>query len=230
LHKVKILNHQTALLRLRHSGDIVFCDRAKLSKSKKTQMPDIVAVNERFQFVVDESKTSEEPLEIDDMGLAEYFVTVHPDREGDFFHDPTPGMEQFYDPKKPTIDTHFTLLDHIYDPEERKEARGRLDEMIERVADVWNQQWRSHIFTISMAGSMVRFLRWDRGGTFITTAFDIRKEPGLLVDFLRLYYQSSKEVRGFLVMFHWTVKDEPGESGKEQEGGSNRKVGIGLTL
>ena len=193
-------------------------------------MPDIVAINEHLQSVVGESKSSEEPLEIDDTGLTGYFVTVHPDREGDFFHDPTPGMEHLYDPKKPTLDTHFTLLDHISDPEERKEARGRVDEMIERVADIWNQQWCSHILTISMAGSIVRFLRWDRGGTFITTAFDIRQEPGLLVDFLRLYYHSSKEVRGFLTMVHWTVKDEPGEPGNEQEGGSNRKVGIGLTL
>ena len=69
-------------------------------------MPDIVAINEHLQSVVDESKSSEEPLEIDYMGLAEYFVTVHPDREGDFFHDPTPGMEHLYDPKKPTLDTH----------------------------------------------------------------------------------------------------------------------------
>ena len=193
-------------------------------------MPDIVAVNERFQFIVDGSKSSEKPLEIDDMGLAEYFFTVHPDREGDFFHDPTPGMKHLYDPKKPTIDTHFTLLDHISDLEEKEKARGRLDEMIERVADIWNQQWRSHIFTISMAGSMVRFLRWDRGGTVITSAFDIRQEPGLLVDFLRSDYQSSKEDRGFLTMFRWSTEVKPGESGKEQEGGSNKKVGIGLTL
>jgi len=87
------------------------------------------------------------------------------------------------------------------------------------VADIWNQQWRIHIFTISMAGSMVRFLRWERGGTFITTAFDIRQEPGLLVDFLRLYYQSSKEARGFLTIFQWSGKDETGEPEKEQEGG-----------
>ena len=217
LYKVKTLNRQTAF-GLRHSGDIVFCDCAKLQKSKRNHMPDIVAVNEHLQSVVDESKTSDEPLEIDDMGLAEYFITVHPDREGDFFHDPTPGMEHFFDPKEPALDTHFTLLDHIFDPEEREKARGRLDEMIERVADIWTQQWRSHIFTISMAGSMVRFLRWDRGGTIITSAFDIRREPNLLVNFLRLYYNSSKEVRGFLSMVKWSVEDKAGEAGERPEG------------
>ena len=202
-------------------------------------MPDIVAVNERFRSVVDESKSSDEPLEIDDMGLVEYFITVHPDREGDFFHDPTPGMEHFYDPKTPTLQTHFLLLDHISDPEERKKARGRVDDMIKRVADIWNQQWRGCIYTISMAGSMVRFLRWDKGGTFITRAFDIRQEPGLLVDFLRLYYLSSREVRGFLTMMHWIAKDKPGESGEGsedeeagngQEGGSNKTYGIGFSM
>ena len=215
--KVKILNKRSAL-GLRHSGDIVFCDRAKLPKSKRGHMPDLIAVREHFQFVVDESKSSDKPLEIDDMGLAEYFITVQPDRDDDFFNDPTPGMEQFFDPKKPTIDTHFMLLDHIFDLEQREKVKSRLEEMIERIVDIWSQQWRSHIFTISIAGSMARFLRWDKSGTIITRAFDIRREPGLLVDFLRLYYHSSKGARGFLTIVSWNVKDESGEDAEETEG------------
>lgn len=223
--KVKILNKRSTL-GLRHSGDIVFCDRAKLSGSgKRARMPDIVAVNEGFQLVVDESKSSDEPLEIDDMGLAEYFITIQPGREDDFFSDPTPGMEHYYDPKKPTLDTHFLLLDHIGDPDEREKAKSRLQDMIERVVDIWKQQWRSHIFTISIAGSMARFLRWDRSGTFITRAFDIRQEPGLLVDFLRLYYNSSRGLRGFLTFVSWNVKGGSGETGGESEEAEENREG-----
>jgi hypothetical protein len=96
-------------------------------------MPDIVAVNECFQLVVDESRSSDEPLEIDDMGLAEYFITVQPDREDDCFRDPV-------------------LLDHIADPEEKKKAKSWLEEMIERMVDTRKQQWRTHIFAIMIVG------------------------------------------------------------------------------
>ena len=193
-------------------------------------MPDIVAVNEGFQLAVDESKSSDEPLEIDDMGLAEYFINVQPDRDYDFFNDPTPGMERYYDPKNRSPDTHFMLLDHISDSEERKKAKSRLQDMIERVADIWNQQWRGHIFTISMAGSMARFLRWDRGGTLITKAFDIRKEPGLLVDFLRLYYHSSSEVRGFITTVSWSEKGRSGGTGEKPEPEEGGYVRPGMVM
>jgi len=45
------------------------------------------------------SKASNEPLEIDDVGLAKYLITTPPDRVDDFFnHDPTPGsMEHLFD-------------------------------------------------------------------------------------------------------------------------------------
>lgn len=166
-------------------------------------MPDIVAVNERFQFVVDESKSSKEPLEIDDVGLAEYFITVQPDREDDFFHDPAPGTVHLFDPSKPSLHAHFVALSHILDPEERKKATQRLEQMIKRVEEIWLQQHRTHLFTISMAGSMARFLRWDRSGTIITRAFDIRQQPELLRDFQSLYYRSSRVVRGYDTTVRW---------------------------
>lgn len=209
---------------MRPSGDIAFCDRADLSEPKRHIMPDIVAVNERFLSVVEESKSSDKPLEIDDMGLVEFFITVQPSREDDFFHDSTPGMEHLFDPKNPTLETRFTLLDHISDPEDRKKAKIRLQKMLERVADMWGQQWRSHVFTISIAGSMARFLTWTRSGILITRAFDIRREPKLLTDFLVFYYHSSREDRGFLAIIHTPtggIVGEPGkgseETGKKQE-------------
>ena len=198
LHKVQILNRT-----FRSSGDIVFCDRAKLRKSKRGYMPDIVAVNERFQFVVDESKSSDKPLEIDDVGLAEYFITVQPNREDDFFHDPPPGTGRPFDPNKPSLHTHFVALSHILDPEERKKATHGLEEMLKRVEEIWVQQHRTHLFTISIAGSMARFLYWDRSGTIITRAFDIRQQPDLLDDFQSLYYRSSRAVRGYDTTVSW---------------------------
>ena len=232
-HKIKILNH-TSLFGFRPSGDIVFCDRAKLPKSKRSHMPEIIAVHERFQFVVDESKSSDKPLQIDDMGLAEYFITVQPDREDDFFHDPTPGMEHLFDPKKPTLHTHFFALNHISDPEERKKATHGLEQMIKRVVDIWSQQWRTHIFSISIAGSMARFLLWDRSGTIITRAFDIRQQPRLLEDFLTLYYRSSRATRGYDTTASWagsvrpTPKNRPKgpeEKSEESEGSKESEVG-----
>jgi len=92
-------------------------------------MPDVVAVNEGLQLVVDESKSSDKPLEIDDVGLVEYFITVQPDREDDFFHDPTPGMKHLFDPNKPSLHTHLVALSHFFDPEERKKATHWLEWM-----------------------------------------------------------------------------------------------------
>ena len=216
-YKIKVLN-KTSVWGFRPSGNIVFCDRAKLPKSKRDHMPAIVAVNERFQFVVDESKSSDKPLEIDDMGLVEYFITVQADRKDDFFHDPIPGMP--FDPKKPSLHTHFVALSHIFDPEEREKAEHRLEQMIKRIVDIWNQQSRTHIFSVSIAGSMARFLRWDRSGTIVTNAFDIRQKPELLKDFQTLYYRSSREARGYDTTVSWAGRSEEHEKPEEESEGS----------
>jgi len=89
------------------------------------------------------------------------------------------------------------------DPEERKKATHGLEQMIKRVEGTWVQQKRTHLFTISMAGSMARFLYWDRSGTVITRAFDIRQQPELLRDFQSLYYRSSRTVRGYDTTARW---------------------------
>lgn len=220
-HKVQILNYEPPH-GCRASGNIVFCDRARLSKLQRRHMPDIVAINEHFQLVVDKSKASCEPLEIDSMALVEYFITVQPDREDDFFHDPRPEMKHLFDPNKPSLHTHFFALSHIHDPEEKAKATRGLEQMITRVQDMWDQQHRTHIFTISMAGSMARFLLWDRSGAIVTRAFDIRQQPDLLDDFQSMYYRSSREVRGYDTTVSWagsvksTSKDEPKGLGKGQ--------------
>jgi len=226
--KIQILNYESPLTGFRSSGDIVFCDRAKLHKSKRSNMPDIVAVSERFQFVVDESKSSDKPLEIDDMGLAEYFITIQPNREDDFFHDPAPGTDHLSDPNGPSLRGRFVALSHILDPEEREKVTHRLEQMIKRVEEVWVQQQRTHLFTISMAGSMARFLCWDRSGIVVTRAFDIRQQPKLLHDFLSLYYRSSRAVRGYDTTVRWAGSaDSSSENKPKWAGGGTRRAGGG---
>lgn len=197
------MNHESAF-GCRSGGDIVFCGRTEVSKSKRGHMPDIVAVHERSLIVVEDLESLikpleslNKPLEIDDIRLAEYFITVQPDREDDFFHDPAPEAKHLFDPRKPYPHTQFVALRHILDPEERRKATHGLERIIERVEEMRLRQRRTHMFSISIAGSMARFLRWDGSGTTITRAFDIRREPDLLDDFQSLYYRSSREVRGY---------------------------------
>jgi hypothetical protein len=71
---------------------------------------------------------------------------------------------------------------------------------------------------------MVRFLRWDRSGTFIMRAFYIRQEPGLLVDFLRLYYHLSKGACGLLTIVSWAREDKSRDNPKKRK--INRRRGI----
>ncbi|KAI0057012.1 hypothetical protein BV25DRAFT_1920545 [Artomyces pyxidatus] len=58
------------------------------------------------------------------------------------------------------------------------------------------RQFRTHCFSVLVAGNHARLFRWDHAGVVATVAFDHVSSPHLFVNFFRRYAQASDAVRG----------------------------------
>ncbi|KAI0775526.1 hypothetical protein BD413DRAFT_688733 [Trametes elegans] len=124
-----------------------------------------------------------------ELGYAELFIEIKPDPSADYFTDP---------PSRAT-GAQYSEHDFIaeFDTEgEGDEAARALGLHIAFVAEVFARQHRHTLFTISMSGSFARLIRWDRAGCVVSTAFDIRDYPDVLLDFFWRFSQSSHVGRG----------------------------------
>ncbi|OBZ71289.1 hypothetical protein A0H81_08716 [Grifola frondosa] len=125
-----------------------------------------------------------------DLGYAELFIEVKPTPEQDFFTDPPPTADA--EARK----SHQFIL-NIDDVDLRPVAEQALGQHIFYATEICARQHRSFCFSISLSGSCARIIRWDRAGGIATESFDIRKQPGLLCEFLWRFAQLSDADRGF---------------------------------
>ena len=124
-----------------------------------------------------------------ELGYAEMFIQVHPDPSRDFFVDPpSPGDGA-------TRDSH-DFLACPSDWELRQKLYDSLGQHISHTVELFARQHRLFVFTMSMFGSRVRFLRWDRAGCVVSESFDIRAQPELLCDMLWRFAAASADERG----------------------------------
>ncbi|KAJ2965395.1 hypothetical protein NUW54_g14132 [Trametes sanguinea] len=61
---------------------------------------------------------------------------------------------------------------------------------------VFNNQQRTHHFTLLLLGPMARIMRWDRSGLTATNKFDYTKKPEYLAQFLWRFGRMTPEQRG----------------------------------
>ena len=129
-----------------------------------------------------------EPQSRSELGYAELFIDVKPSPSHDYFSDP------------PVATTPVALSHDFVAPAEDEEFRKHLDralgQHIAYVVEMFARQPRVSVFSVSMAGSRARLLRWDRAGCVVTESFDLREQADLFNDFLWRFSQTTHRRRG----------------------------------
>ena len=62
---------------------------------------------------------------------------------------------------------------------------------------IQTRQFRTCVYSISIAGTTARLLRWDRSGVTVTESFEYKSKPEILVGFIWLFSKATNEGRGF---------------------------------
>ena len=62
---------------------------------------------------------------------------------------------------------------------------------------VQTRQFRVCVYSISIAGTTARLLRWDRSGVVVTQSFNYKSNPKPLIDFLWRFSKATSVERGF---------------------------------
>ncbi|KAI0354872.1 hypothetical protein OH77DRAFT_1404217 [Trametes cingulata] len=128
-----------------------------------------------------------------ELAFVELFIDVRPHPKDDIFldppHDAKPGARARSDPSD-------DFLASCEDEDLAALLQKMFGEHIAYVVEIFARQFRTWLFTVSMCGSMARFLRWDRSGCIVTEAFDVRERPELFCEFLWRFSQMSDAGRG----------------------------------
>ncbi|KAI0324173.1 hypothetical protein GY45DRAFT_450849 [Cubamyces sp. BRFM 1775] len=132
-----------------------------------------------------------DPASRSELGYAELIVQVTGDPFLDYFVDPDAGADD------------ETLAAHDFDREvagdggQQKEVMRAFGLHVSLATEILARQQRLFLFTISLSGSFARLFRWDRSGCIVSRAFDIRKHPNLLAEFLWRFSKLTDAERGF---------------------------------
>ncbi|KAL1939417.1 hypothetical protein VTO73DRAFT_9973 [Trametes versicolor] len=124
-----------------------------------------------------------------ELGYAELFIEVKADAALDFFVDPPPQATPEH------CDSH-DFFAQFQNEEIKRRTERAFRQHVAYAMEIQARQHRVHLFSISIAGSCVRLLRWDRSGIIITKSFDILTHPDLLCDFLSRFAFASDYARG----------------------------------
>ncbi|KAI0819184.1 hypothetical protein BC628DRAFT_1424038 [Trametes gibbosa] len=123
-----------------------------------------------------------------DMGLAATYFEIKAKPSADVFTDP---------PNHAGLDRatwQFVFKGLIKDALE--DALEILGQHTAYASEIAMRQYRWCVYSITMAGTIVRLLRWDRAGVIVTEAFDIHKHPEYLCRFLWCFAHASDTQRG----------------------------------
>ena len=141
-----------------------------------------------------------------EFGYSELFFDIKAQPQDDFFIDPPPISDvdanaahhflRFHDPADKKI------------PTEVQQADRALGQHIAYVTEMFARQFRVFLFSLSMSGSRLRLLRWDRSGCIVSESFDIRQQPELLCEFLWRFSHASAIDRGYDVTTEIALPEE----------------------
>ena len=118
--------------------------------------------------------------------IMESFVEVEKTADQDPFRDNSPEIIDF------NLDAPYDSL-----PKATKRKIEILGQSVSYATAILGQQHRQFAYSMMMSGTMVRFLRWDRAGVIVSQAFDCRKEPDALCQFMWRLEHLSIAQRGF---------------------------------
>ncbi|KAH9939579.1 hypothetical protein B0H21DRAFT_831680 [Amylocystis lapponica] len=143
------------------------------------------------------------------LGYAELFIEVKRTVAHDFFNDPLDDADR---------SKHQFMLD-ISNKKDCDHAAEALGQNVAYAAEACARQHRTFYLSMSLAGTSLRFIRWDRAGAIVSESFDIRTQPELLwrgYDPTVEFAEEGDEDR-FLEAISARVKIETGFEGKELE-------------
>ncbi|KAL6305549.1 hypothetical protein BKA93DRAFT_749076 [Sparassis latifolia] len=132
------------------------------------------------------------------LGCADLHIEVQRHPTFDPFTDPAPDADR--------SSHNFTL--NTVDDRTHKHAEEALGRNVVCVIEACARQHRAFYFSISLAGSRARLIRWDRCGAIVSESFDIRAQPEPLCEFLWRYAHASKSQRGYDVSVEPATRDE----------------------
>ncbi|KAI9059513.1 hypothetical protein FKP32DRAFT_1579780 [Trametes sanguinea] len=137
-----------------------------------------------------------------EFGYAELFIHITADPTDDIYIDPP------LDTPKENLAQHEFVRNLVSeDCEITEESYRELEARYKAVArahglhvafavETFARQQRLFLFTISVAGSMARFYRWDRSGCVVSRSFDIREHPETLAEFFWRFSHLTDVFRG----------------------------------
>ena len=162
--------------------------------------PHICCYSVRNSKIVSES----DPSSRVEFGYAELFIDVQPEPALDFFIDPPDDMEQY----TRTRSYDFIQLSRDEEGYPILDLLKTLGQHIAYAAEICARQPRAFVFSISVAGSRGRLLRWDRSGCVASEAFDLHEQPDLLCEFLWRFSRTSCAGRGHDVSVQPATEEE----------------------
>ncbi|KAI0632326.1 hypothetical protein C8Q77DRAFT_1074327 [Trametes polyzona] len=124
-------------------------------------------------------------------------------RTDDYFLDPPSGVTSF--------DTWTFVLGRYDDADNgsHDKALENLGQSVRYAALVCARQYRNFCFSLTLAGEIARFIRWDHAGAIVSEAFSILAEPELLCEFFWRFAHVSDSARGYdLTVSTATVEEE----------------------
>ncbi|KAI0643114.1 hypothetical protein C8Q79DRAFT_1013084 [Trametes meyenii] len=153
--------------------------------------PDICCYADHHLSQVETPSSSGDLRAQADMGFAEMYFEVKLKASQDVFRDPPPDTTTQY-----RRDWHFCFHGRKSETALR-DAMEVLGQNSTYAAEIFMQQYRLCVYSVSMSSTIVRILRWDRAGVIVTEAFDIHKRPDFLCKFFWYLAHSSDTVRGY---------------------------------
>ncbi|KAM5540757.1 hypothetical protein V8D89_005590 [Ganoderma adspersum] len=141
-----------------------------------------------------------------DMGFSALHFEVKSMASGDFFLDITASktfkgtcaeFTWIVDRGNPTISV--TRLNN---------ARHNLGQTVAYATEGCKRQHRRHYFTVSVSGSLIRFIRWDRSGAVVSEAFSVLDHPDLFCQFFWRFAHITDAERGYDLTVEPATEDQ----------------------
>ena len=84
-------------------------------------------------------------------------------------------------------------------------------QILKSICEMFLRQHRECIYTVFIAGSRARLMRWDRCGVIVTEAFDYIEDPSDLVNFFYFLATASRQKQGYDTSMTLATKKQKAE-------------------
>lgn len=123
------------------------------------------------------------------MMLAVLFIEVKARADLDFFRDPEEGADR--------DSWQFVLNTSKLSIQDQGLVKKDFGQHVAYATEICARQHRHCCYSISLSWPLARLIRWDRAGAVVSCAFDLRKHPSILCQFLWCFSFIGNAGRGY---------------------------------